>query len=163
MSKLNRNILIIVVVLTILCALYLTVGIYFASQLSSTYPPLKDYEYSVTARQMENVIFQIAKEDTSYRCQLTDSTGTELNRSYYFDITLKTGNANYLFYATLENKDKLWNNANYCNLGLVGAFDKTKNLGGYKNNREEIKNLVDLFEKTLIYRINLQIHNRADR
>lgn len=143
------------IVISLVCLFVLALGVYFAGQLSSTYPHLKNYEYSVTCKQLEKKIVRVVKSDSCLSYKITDSTGTKNDRSYYMDVMFKSNNCSYLFNITYNNADKLWRPYSSCNIGLVGVFDKTNNYGGYLNDEGKLNKLIAVFDNSFISKLKM--------
>lgn len=119
-------------------------------QISSVYPPMKEYNFSLTTAQLANEIIKIANDDSNLNFKITDTTGTSKdNFKYYADVYLKNDTTIYSFNLFYNQSGKRNSKIN-----LVGAFDKTHKFGGYQINNKDIQSLITVFENKFIDRIN---------
>jgi hypothetical protein len=133
-------------VATILCLIIISLGFYFVVNFSSTHKHLRDYSYDIS--ELQNNIIDALKMDTAISCTLTDTTGPMTNRSYYIDIKLRQNGSDFLFNTVCKNVD-----TSKSVLGLVGAFNLSTHIGGYKDNNDQMRELISLFETQIAGKI----------
>lgn len=150
MEKTTKRRLLIALSLTAIVIVVLTWSIYFATQISATFPHLKDYQYSMTAKQLEADIIKTLNSDSCFCYTLTDSTGIMEGRNYYMTIEQKFNDDSLIYLITYSDNDK-----SGCSLGLVGVFDKTNKSGGYLDQDRGVERLIGIFDQQLIGRINV--------
>jgi hypothetical protein len=150
MSNLKRTIL-IVTIPVIVCGLLAFGGpLYFASQVSAVYPPIEKYDYSKSYPELIKKLDELHSANPSISYTVTDTTGRQDNGySYYITINNNEGN-NHNEYNIAYKTDDSWFTKNKTKIYLIGAFDKLKNLGGYKSEDIGVKDLVNTFEKKLL-------------
>ncbi len=128
--------------------------VYPIINISSVYPPMKEYNFSLTTDKLANEIIKISNNDTNINYKITDTTGTSNdNLKYYADINLKNDSTLYSYNFFYIKLDKT-----HSKIGLVGAFDKTHKFGGYQNDSKDMQNLIAIFENKFIDRINSNQH-----
>ncbi|MBB6610119.1 hypothetical protein H7F15_03630 [Pontibacter sp. Tf4] len=129
--------------------------IYFATQLSATYAPLKSYRFSMTTEELQERLFQVVDTNPNMTLNLSDSTGTDKeNRHYHADILIKGETEEYEFSISYYTKDGLWKNNDKSVVSLVGAFDRVNRTGGYKIDNTDIEKLITVFENQVINKID---------
>jgi len=148
-----------VIIFGIVVILIIGLFIYPFLMISAVYPPLREYEYPVSALKLQSIIFETAQHDTSLLCNITDTTGAKGNFNYYMNIKLKKEGINYLFCINYNDKSKFWNNNQYSELGLVGVFDSTNHYGGYQMQDKGVEKLIDIFDKNFISQIETKFAN----
>ena len=125
-------------------------AIYFAGQLSSTYPPIESYTLDFTKSEFEFVLKEIDKQD-AYTIAFTDTTGLDLDSeyNYYFNVLNVVTSDNFLL--------KFKSNKNFIRgekikLYLIGLHNKSTNQIIYGPD-EGAENVVEKFETELIRKI----------
>lgn len=123
---------------------------YSVLQISSVYPPMKEYNFSLTTAQLTKEIIKIAHDDSNFNFKLTDTIGTSKdNLKYYAVVYLKNDTTTYRFNLSYNQSGKKNSTIN-----LAGAFDQTHKFGGYQNNNKDIQSLITVFENKFIDRIS---------
>ncbi|MEO6177335.1 MAG: hypothetical protein ABIP27_19425 [Flavobacterium circumlabens] len=127
-------------------------------QISSTFEPLQEYNYSISKLNLEKSLRSLRLSDSRIEYQITDTTGSKENGyKYYVTLLFKKSNIqNYEYNLNYEEQTGLWKNSNTLKLNLVGAFDKSKNTGGYQKNDEDVLKLIEIFEIDILPKINKQ-------
>jgi hypothetical protein len=154
------------ILLMIIGGIVLTIvgfGFYFASQISAAYPPLKEYNYPLTALKLQDIISEVDKADTNLNCIITDTVGPKDDLAYHMDIKMKKEGVNYSFHIKYEDDKKFWSNAVNSEIGLIEAFDSTHKVGGYQLKNNGVGNLVDLFEKEFTSKLETRLLNDNGR
>jgi hypothetical protein len=127
-------------------------------QISSTFEPLKEYNCSISQSNLDESLRSVRLSDSRITYQITDTTGSKGNGyKYYVTLLFKKSNIqNYEFNLNFEQQTVLWINSNILKLNLVGAFDKSKNTGGYKKSDKDVPKLIDIFETDILPKIDRQ-------
>lgn len=124
--------------------------IYSVLQISAVYPPMKEYIFTMNTGELAKKIINVTNDDSNLNYTITDSTGTSKDDlNYYVDIYLKNDSTLYTFNFFYNKSGK-----GQSKINLVGAFDNTHLSGGYQNNSKAMQNLINIFEKKFIDRIN---------
>ena len=128
--------------------------IYFGASISSTYPPIKKYEYPSTFSQLISAIHNYASIDSAITFKITDTTGyKEDGYAIYLDIETKINRSNIEYDIKCEEHNSN-DNLYKTEISLVGAIDKTLIIGGYSKDAKGIKPLVDEFDLNVIKPLN---------
>lgn len=127
--------------------------LYFASQFSAVYPPIKTYTYKTSASQLEHYITKVVDIDSNLSFRITDITGTEYPYRYYAELLVKEKKHNYKFNFSYENTNNFWNHNEHLNLNLLGAFDQTNKTGGYLIEEKGVGILIPVFERYFIKKL----------
>lgn len=123
---------------------FIAIFIYFVSGVSATYPPIKEYNYSGTTSQFISIFRQYAETNSNLIFKVTDTTGNATNgHAIYLEIEMS--NVEYTL-KCIEDKSDTRNTA----IWLVGAIDKSRNVGGYSKEAEGVEALVDVFDKDIL-------------
>lgn len=129
--------------------------IYFATQLSATYDPIKSYQYSMTREELQERLFKTVSSYPNMTLHLKDTTGTDKEYlHYYADILVEGGSENYMFTISFYKKDSPWEDSFKSEVSLIGAFDRVKRTGGYKVEDPDVEKLIAVFESRIISKIN---------
>lgn len=130
--------------------------LYFVSQFSATYPPIKEYSYNSEVVTIEQLIIKAINKDTNITYKKTETVGgINNNFAYYIDITIEDVNDTIKYdikYGNYDNSDGSY-------IKLIGAFDRRNNTGGYKIENEGVPELAELFEQRIINRLEEKAHN----
>lgn len=122
--------------------------LYFVSQFSAVYPPIKKYDYAESYSQFLQDLKLYSTRHPEIIFSITDTTGG-LNDGYSYYITIKTTSNNLKneYHIAYETQDDWFGNKKN-KIYLIGAFDRLKNLGGYKIKENGVKELVKVLKKT---------------
>jgi hypothetical protein len=126
--------------------------------ISSTFEPLQEYNYPISKLNLEKSLYNLRLSDSRITYKITDTTGSKGN-GYKYYITLlfkKSKIQNYEYNFNYEEQIGLWNNSNTLKLSLVGAFDKSKNTGGYQKSDKDVSKIIKIFEIEILPKINKQ-------
>ena len=125
-------------------------GIYFANQISSTYPPIETYKLNYSKLQFEDKLNSIESKD-EYKVTFTDTTGIDPDNgyNYYFNILDKLTNDKYLLTFKAE---KTFFKEEQVKLSLIGLTNEKTNKVVYEidSNSEKIK---EMFENKVLIEI----------
>ena len=129
--------------------------IYFATQISATYDPLKSYQFSMTKEELEERLLQTVKSNPKMTLNPKDSTGTDKEYlHYYADISVKGGTDDYEFTISYYKRDSRWDSKAKSEVSLIGAFDRANKTGGYKAESTDVEQLIAVFESQVISKID---------
>lgn len=131
--------------------------LYFASQFSATYTPLKKYNYKVSALDLQDVIFNLDKSDPTVDCIITDTVGVKGDQAYYMHLKKRRRGANYSFYIKYDDKKNFWSDSVNSEIKLNGAFDSEQGVGGYRIENIGVENLIKIFEKEFIDKLDKEM------
>jgi hypothetical protein len=124
--------------------------------ISSTFEPLQEYTYPISKLNLEKSLRTLRLSDSRITYQITDTIGSKED-GYKFYITLlykKSSIQNCEYNLNYEEQTVLWKNSNKLKLNLVGAFDKSKNTGGYLKSDKDVSKLIEIFETEILPKIN---------
>lgn len=126
--------------------------------ISSTFQPLQEYTYPISKLNFEKSLRTLRFLDPRINYQITDSTGSKGDGyKYYITLLFKKSNIqNYEYNFNYEEQTVLWRNSNTLKLNLVGAFDKSKSIGGYKKSDKDVSKIIKIFETEILPKINKQ-------
>jgi hypothetical protein len=129
--------------------------IYFATQLSTTYDPIKSYQYSMSMEEVQERLFKAVSSNSNMTLHLKDTTGTDKEYlHYYADILVEGGSENYMFTISFYKKDSPWDDSLKSEVSLIGAFDRVRSTGGYKMEDADVEKLIAVFENRVINKID---------
>ncbi len=128
--------------------------IFIVSQLTAVYPPVKEYILTATVPGLKRKMLDLFKDKVKYTHVFTDTTGdNETGYAYYGDLRIDTHNKKYEYqYKYLQNAG-VWRTEGTSKIELIGAFNLTDSLGGYKKEDEGMKDLVEIFDKEFIEKL----------
>jgi hypothetical protein len=144
------------ITLIVICTFAVVVigyGIYFVSQISAVYPPLKEYDFSVNAMELQAMIFEVDQADTNLYCTITDTIGLKDDRTYCMAIGFKKLGVNYGVRISYADHKKFLSNTINSELRLIGVYDSTNKLGGYLPEDNGVPKLIDVFEKEFVSKL----------
>ena len=73
----------------IIIAIIICVFLYIVTQISATYPPIKEYNYSLSTDYLAKALKTISEKHPNISYKLTDITGSkEDGKNYYMDIKI---------------------------------------------------------------------------
>lgn len=127
--------------------------IYFATQMSATYPPLKTYDYGLTYDELYQKLANVNSSNPAWTFMITDSTGEVDNRRYYCQLYKRTPTDSLTFNIFFQKTDRLFDKRMKSEIGLVRAWDNIQWKGGYKMDDPEVEALVILFEDDIISKL----------
>lgn len=149
----NKILLISIVTICIVCTLAM---VYFASQVSAVYDPLKKYSYSISSKSLKNELFNLAKENSHIICKIGDTTGSKKSDfSYYMDIKEVESNSVIHYTIRYEDDNSFWK-TNNSQLRLIGVFDSINKIGGFKVSDNGVPFLIKKFEQNILGKIPSQ-------
>ena len=151
MRTFQQIIKIVFIVAGLILTLLFFYGLYFVTQFSAVYDPLKSYTYSLTRNELKETLIQTTKEKSKLNFILTDSTGTDKkDLNYYADILIKTETEEYEFNILYKKKDSFWDKTVKSEISLIGVFDKVHKTGGYETNDPDVGKLINIFENEFL-------------
>lgn len=120
--------------------------VYFVSGLSSTYPPIRKYEYKGSLNQLVTSIREYTLTNADVKFKITDTVGNKENGyAIYLNIETKT-NQDSIEYGLKCEEYNSKGNPNLTIISLVEAYNKTQNTGGYSKKAKGVDGLVNEFE-----------------
>jgi hypothetical protein len=123
--------------------------VYFVSGISATYPPIREYDYPKSFSRFKKSMDQLVLTDKKLSYKITAANGS----NHYLTLKLTT-DSNDFEYNIVYRKTDYWIKKDITEIGLVGAFDKNKIIGGYHYKDRGVKRLVEVFEKEFIDRLS---------
>jgi hypothetical protein len=121
--------------------------IYFVAGVSSTFPPIKKYQFSGSVNQLLSGIKEYTSIDRNVTLKITDTTGNERNGyAIYMDVEVKglTGDILYGLKCGKSNDD---GEPATTLIQLISAFNaKDYKIGGYGIKGIGVKNMVKDFD-----------------
>jgi len=140
--KIHKNLLSIIPVLIVVGGF-----IYLVSLFTAIYPPLKKYPYTKSMVQLKKDLDHLSQTYHQISFDITDTTGgSENGYAYYITIKIKNSHKDNEYHIAYKQDDD-WFSKKETNLHLIGAFDHYRKSGGYKLEDQDVKGLVNLFEK----------------
>lgn len=127
--------------------------LYFATQLSAVYDPIKTYKFSVSKDRIKVQLEQISISRPNITITFTDSIGTEKDgRDYHGDIDIRTmRNENAYAYHIIYKKAPSRNdNGTKSEIELISAVDYALKTQVYKIDDQGAERLIGIFEKEII-------------
>jgi hypothetical protein len=128
---------IIVIVGIGLIIIVIATFVYFVTGVSSTYAPIRKYEFSGNTDQFVAGLRNYISTTSKMTYKITDKTGNETN-GYATYISIEAGNIEYSLKCESYN--------NKTRVSLVGIYDKVRNVGGYSKEAKGIDTLANQFE-----------------
>jgi hypothetical protein len=124
--------------------------VYFVSGVSSTYPPIRKYEYKGSFNQFITSIRQYTSTNSDVKFKITDTVGNKENgHAIYLNIETKT-NQDSIEYGVRCEEYNSKGNPNLTIISLVEAYNKTQNIGGYSKKAKGVDVLVNEFELIIL-------------
>jgi hypothetical protein len=120
---------------------------YFVAGVSSTFPPIKKYQFSGSVNQLLSGIKEYTAINPNVSLKITDTTGNEENGyGIYIDIVVKGLKGDILYNLKCEKSNDDGEPAKTL-IHLIGVFN-TKNykIGGYGNEGTGVKDMVKDFD-----------------
>jgi len=119
--------------------------VYFVSQFSAVYPPIKEYKFQTKSADLRLAIIETLGNPEKFEYKFTDTVGTAQNGfAYYVDLRIKGQQMDYDY--TFKYYDKK-GKSGISKIDLIGAFDKISKTGGYKTKDNDVPRLIDIFDK----------------
>jgi len=128
--------------------------IYFASQISAVYPPIKEYKFPTSASNLKLEIIRTLDNQKEFEYKFTDTLGNEqVGFAYYIDLRIKDlqmdNEYTFKYYDNLGHLDN-------SKIDLIGAFDKIRKTGGYKTKDADVPRLINIFDKEFINKLEIR-------
>ena len=133
-------------------------GIYLLSLtwFVTLYPPLKIYNFPFSIQILEHKMSILFEENDKYNFIITDKTGNyEADNAFYGDLIIKVLDKDYKYNLKYFKSTTSSRTLNMTKIELIGAFDMSKNYGGYKADDSEINKLIAIFHNEFIKKIAL--------
>ena len=140
----------------IIITIIICICLYFVTGFSYTYPPLKEYNYSISADNLGKGLINLTKLQKSISIKFTDTTGSkESGQNYYMDIKIINVDTCYEYNIKYNHRKQFWRNSPSSEIDIIGAFDKTHKTGGYKMEDKDVKRLITIFEDKITSKIEM--------
>lgn len=136
----------ILITIGVALIVFIAIFLYFVTGVSSTYAPIKQYEYSGTTDQLITVIRKYASTNSGITFEITDTTGNKKN-GYATYMSIEAKNIEYSLKCEEQNSDS---NLSKTIVSLVGAYDKSRNIGGYSTEAKGISGMIDKFDLNIL-------------
>jgi len=139
-----KNIFVFVIII------FLGWAFYFASMMSYTYPPLKEYSFQMNKTSFERTLINRI-DSVGWSIEKTDTTGGNEKRCYWalINYLIEDINIEYDIEYCFNYKDV--NKVNNCiEFNIVGAFNFIEKTGGYKASDPGVKELLEYFENNIL-------------
>ncbi len=134
------------IIIAIIAALIIGGFIYFVAGVSSTYPPIRKYEYLGSFNQFITEIRNYTSINPGVEFKITDTVGSKDNGyATYLIIEMKTNQGNIEYGLKCEEYNSK-DNPNKTIISLVEAYNKTRIIGGYSKEAKGIEPLVNNFD-----------------
>ncbi|HEX8376295.1 MAG TPA: hypothetical protein VF602_00655 [Pedobacter sp.] len=136
-------------ILYVLFSVFLVLGafVYFVSQFTAVYPPIRKFEYSKSVNYFNNDLRTLTSKRSNISYQLTDTTGSEENGyAHYFNIQVSSPQKNNEFNVAFKTEEN-WKGDKKNTICLIGVYDKINKIGGYSKESKGIDRLAKAFEK----------------
>jgi hypothetical protein len=152
-----------VIILAIsIIGLIIVIGVfdYFVSGVSSTYPPIRKYEYKGSFNQLITGIRDYTLSNADVKFKITDTVGNKDNGyAIYLNIETKTNQDSIEYDLKCEEYNSK-GNPNLTIISLVEAYNKTQNIGGYSKKTKGVDDLVNEFELNILkpFNDNQKVH-----
>jgi len=129
--------------------------LYFATQISATYPPIKEYEFEIPVSDLRIAIKEALKERDKFEYEFTDTVGNKENGyAYYISLRIKGLKMDNYYTIKYEEDEKgFWNKTIISKIKLISAFDKIHNTGGCKSEDTDVAKMTTIFESKFIDKI----------
>ena len=129
--------------------------LYFATQISATYPPIKEFEFETPVSNLKIAIIEALKDRNKFEYEFTDTVGSKENGyAYYIDLRIKGLKMdNYYTIRYEEDKKGFWNKTIISQIKLISAFDKIHNTGGCKPEDTDVAKMTAIFKSEFIDKI----------
>jgi|SRR5690554_221947 len=141
----------ILVITAIIIISILGMGIYFANQISSTYPPIETYKLNYSKLQFEDKLKRLESRN-EYKVTFTDTTGLDLDSeyNYYFNILDKQTSDKYLL---KFKSDKTFFKDERVKLFLIGLTNENTDKVVYEIDTDSDK-VKEMFENRILKAID---------
>jgi hypothetical protein len=142
-----------VIILAIsIIGLVISIGyfVYFVSGVSSTYPPIRKYEYRGSFNQLITGIRNYTLTNADVKFKIADTVGNKDNGyAIYLNIETKTNQDSIEYDLRCEEYNSK-GNPNLTIISLVEVCNKTQNMGGYSTKAKGVDGLVNEFELNIL-------------
>ena len=133
------------IIIAVIAALVIAGFIYFVSGITSGNSVIKKYSYSGGVKDFISHVQSFSAENSNVVSKITDTTGTaQKGYTFYISIELKNNGDDILYSIACESDSK--SAASGTAIELVMAYDKIKNVGGYRKEAKGIDPLINSFD-----------------
>lgn len=132
--------------------------LYFATQISANYPPIKEYVFKTSVSNLKIAITEALKDRNKFEYEYTDTVGSKKNGyAYYIDLRIKGPKMdNYYTIRYEEEKKGFWNKTIISRIKLISAYDKIHNTGGCKPEDVDVAKMTAIFKSEFIDKIQIR-------
>jgi hypothetical protein len=139
----------IIIVLGLILVGFVGTCVYRVLSISSVYPPIKKYVYSGSANQLITGIREYVSTNSNVSFKITDTVGDN-NTGYATRVDIELKHQMHYITYNLQFEEKKDGMIVKTSIELLGAYDKTGNIGGYIKEAKGVKPLVDVFESDFL-------------
>jgi hypothetical protein len=123
--------------------------IYFATQMSAVYDPVKTYQIGLTENEVYTQLTKISQLKPNLKIIFSDSIGTdEEGRDYHCDMTFKDTTNEYAFHFIYKRNNHDDENIE-SEIELISAIDYGLKIDVHDIDHKEASKLVSIFEKEI--------------
>ncbi len=136
---------------------FIGICIYFVAGVSSTFPPIKKYEFAGSVNDLLSGIKKYNADNPNVTLIITETTGNKDNGyGIYMDIEIKSVTSDIVYNLECEKNNNDGEAAKTL-IQLIGAFN-TKNykIGGYGIKGTGVKNMVKDFDEGFLVKLQKQ-------
>ncbi len=142
---------IILIILGLVLVIFIGTYVYKILTISSVYPPIKEYEYSGSVNHLITGIGGYASTNPKVSFKITDTVGNS-NTGYAIRLDIEIKHQMHDITYNLQCEEKRGIDVSPKTIvELLGAYDKTDNIGGYIAEAKGVKLLVDDFETDFLF------------
>ena len=131
--------------------------IYYAGELSATYPSIEKYEYSGSINQLFSDFRKYVSTHQNITFKITDTVGSiKYDYAIYADVEMEN-NHNDIEYTLKFEEFGSGSEHNKTKIELIFAYDKINNKGGYSKEAKGINALIDNFKLGVLNPLKIKI------
>ena len=137
-------------------AVILCIGtcVYFVAGITTVSPPIKTYNYEKGIGKLKGELIKLSNSNKNITYRVIDITGNaDVGFKYYMSVFIQEANRQ-LEYHFFYDKTDYWFKKDETQIGLVFAYDKTHNVGGYSSDANGVTSLLSVFETQVINRLH---------
>ena len=128
--------------------------IYFATQVSAVYDPVKIYQLGLTENEVYTQLTKISEQKPNLKIVFPDSIGSEEEgRDYHCDMNFKDTTNEYAFHFIYKRNNHDDKNLK-SEIKLINAIDYGLKIEVHDIDHKEASRLVSIFEKEIINKLS---------
>ncbi|MGY5353597.1 hypothetical protein [Wenyingzhuangia sp. IMCC45467] len=148
----------LIILVWIILLIVLGSCIYFVSQFSAVYPPIKEYKFQSDLSNIRTAIIKTLDNPEKFEYKFTDVVGNAQNGFvYHVDFKIKGPQMNYDYNISFYNEN---GKNEISKIKLIGAFDKINKTGGFKIKDNDVPRLVSIFDSIFIVNLKINLKNK---